>query len=91
MQLSGGAGAVGRLSARGGGQAAALPRAAMLGEDVRTLLAASPPGVGQRGEAPGVSAPHVHPVLRERAQVGSWNRVSGVGRSRVGRAAHSPR
>lgn len=39
----------------------------MLDQDVRTLLAAGPAGIGQWGQAPGVTAPHVHPVLQEKA------------------------
>lgn len=66
MQLSRGAGAIGWLSVGGGGQATALPGTAMLGQDVCTLLAAGPAGIGQWGQAARVPAPHVHPVLQEK-------------------------
>lgn len=67
MQLCGGIRAVGGLSVGGGCQPTALPRAPMLDQDVRTLLAAGPAGIGQWGQAPGITAPHVHPVLQEKA------------------------
>jgi hypothetical protein len=45
----------------------------MLDQDVCTLLAAGPAGVGQWGQASGVPAPHIHPVLQEKAHVHSWH------------------
>lgn len=77
VQLGRGVGAIGRLSARGGGHAAALPGAAVLDEDVGTLLAAGAASVGQRGQAAGVPAPHVHPVLQKEARSHGWQKRCG--------------
>lgn len=96
VQLGGGAGAGGRLSAGGGGHATALPRAAVLDEDVGTLLAAGAAGVGQRGQAAGVPAPHVHPVLQKEARSHGWQERCGFpprgqgGRQMSGRSGGSP-
>lgn len=38
----------------------------MLDQDVCALLAAGPTRVSQRSQAPGVPAPHIHPVLRKK-------------------------
>lgn len=46
--------------------AARVVGAAVLEQDVRALLAARSPSVGQRRLATGVSALHVHPVLLKR-------------------------
>ena len=48
---------------RGDGTVAGAP---VLQQDVNALLAASSPGVGQRGQAPSVPALHIHPVLCRR-------------------------
>lgn len=77
-RLGGGAGNAGRLSAGGGGRATALAGAAVLDEDVGTLLAAGAPRVGQRGQAAGVPAPHVHPVLQKEARSQGWQERCGV-------------
>lgn len=52
---------IGRGRRRG---AARVVGAAVLDQDVCALLAARPPGVGQRRLATGVPTLHVHPVLR---------------------------
>lgn len=80
MQLSRGAAAVGGLSVGRGGQAAALAGAAMLDQDVCALLAAGPASIGQGGQAPGVPAPHVHPILQKKAHAHSrHDRAGGAG------------
>lgn len=84
VQLGGGASAIGRLSAGGRGHAAALPGAAVLDEDVGTLLAASAASVGQRGQAAGVPAPHVHPILQKEARSHGWQERCGSPPTRVG-------
>lgn len=49
----------------------------MLDEDVGTLLAAGAASVGQRGQAAGVPAPHVHPVLQKEARSHGWQKRCG--------------
>lgn len=39
----------------------------MLNQDVRTFLAAGAAGIGQWSQTPGIAAPHIHPVLQEKA------------------------
>lgn len=53
----------------------------MLDQDVCALLAAGPASIGQRGQAPGVPAPHVHPVLQKKARLA---RLAGHGGKGVG-------
>lgn len=90
VQLCGATGVTG-LSAGGGRQTSTLPGAAVLDQDVSAFLAASPAGVGQWGEAPGVPAPHIHPVLQRK--VGMGERAAWLGRARGGRGPphHSPK
>lgn len=67
----------------GGGEAAAdrVIGAAMLEQDVRTLLASCPPGAGQRRLAARVPTFHVYSVLREQMR-GVRRRRSGLDRER---------
>lgn len=39
----------------------------MLNQDVCTFLAAGPAGIGQWSQTPGITAPHIHSVLQEKA------------------------
>lgn len=68
---------VGVAAGQAGGQHgdSTVAGASVLQQDVDALLAASLPGVGQRGQAPSVPALHVYPVLCGRES--SWSVARG--------------
>lgn len=61
-----------------GRQAAALVGTAVLEQDVHTLLAARPPGVGQRRLTASITALHVHAVLEREGWISGKHNISSA-------------